>query len=166
MTYAFPKCTPLWSPELYTLGMLPMWAKCVLLLWWAEYLSDLVSDLVSMACPWVQLLPDPSLCRGYQPLVGGSESWGGRVQYPGGGEILGLVLTQWAELCLGVSGCRARVPKSSISLIVGITSSWHAWLNVLWCPKLVFAQWCMVLYPGLAGWDGQGDLELCWPADG
>lgn len=45
------------------------------------------------------------------------------MQYPGGGGILGLVLAQWAELCLGVSGCRARVPKSSISRVVGIASS-------------------------------------------
>lgn len=44
------------------------------------------------------------------------------MKYLGEG-ILGLVLAQSAELCLGVSGCRAKGSKSSISLIVGIASS-------------------------------------------
>ena len=31
------KHTPLWSPELYALGIPLMWALWVLLLWWADY---------------------------------------------------------------------------------------------------------------------------------
>lgn len=31
------QCTPLWSPELYAVGVPSVWAECVLLLWQAAY---------------------------------------------------------------------------------------------------------------------------------
>ena len=36
IAYASQQCTPIWYPELYALGVSPMWAVCVLLLW-ADY---------------------------------------------------------------------------------------------------------------------------------
>ena len=36
------QCTPLWSPELYDLGVPPMWVAWVLLLWQADYWGSLV----------------------------------------------------------------------------------------------------------------------------
>ena len=36
IAYASQQCTPIWYPELYALGVSPMWAVCVLSLW-ADY---------------------------------------------------------------------------------------------------------------------------------
>lgn len=36
MSYAFQQCIPLWSTDLYTLGMASMWTAYVFLLKWAD----------------------------------------------------------------------------------------------------------------------------------
>ena len=49
-----------------------MRAAWVFLLWWADY----VGDLVGFVGPWSVWLPGPALCGGCQLLVGGTESQG------------------------------------------------------------------------------------------
>ena len=46
MSYMSEQHTRLWLPELYALGVPPMWAVLVLLLWWADYC---VCSLVAVA---------------------------------------------------------------------------------------------------------------------
>ena len=49
-----------------------------------------------------------------------------------------LVLTHWwAELGSGVGGCRARVSRYSVSLLVDGAGSGHHQLWILGCPKVV-----------------------------
>ena len=55
--------TPFCSPDLYASGMHPMWAMCVLLLWWGVTTLGMP---VSMAGPWTDWLPDPASCIGCQ----------------------------------------------------------------------------------------------------
>ena len=90
MSYGAQQCTPLWSPQLYALGVPPVWAARSLLLWWADYCvhtgrygwlpAQLVARpylvwrlLASGGHGWMQ---SPGLWASTGPLVGGARSWG------------------------------------------------------------------------------------------
>ena len=66
---ASQQCSPLWSLQLYSLGVPHIWAAWVLLLWWPDYCGQ------SGRCGWllVQLSARPCLM---QRLMGtGWQSW-------------------------------------------------------------------------------------------
>ena len=73
--------------------------------------------LVGVASPQFGWLPSSSQCVDCWPLVGGAGSWGGWLQSLMG--FPGLVQAHWWV----EPGYRARVPRSSVSLLVGEASS-------------------------------------------
>ena len=98
MFCALQQHTPLWSPELYVLGVLPMWAAWVLLLRQANYCRQ------SGRCSWPLVQLVLSLC------------------------FLWKLLAACGLSCHEIAGCwDSRGPKSSLGPLVNKPRSQDLW---------------------------------------
>ena len=100
------KHTPLWSPELYVLGVPPIWAAWVLLLWLADYRGQYGR------WGWPPVWLAARLCLIWRmPAPGGQGQVAGWVAVASGAPDL-VLAGWWAGLLPDTAGCRVQgIPK-------------------------------------------------------
>ena len=177
MSCGAQQCTPLWSVELYALGVPSMWAVGVLLLRWIDYYGFsggwdwppiwlvfrlcLVWRLLA-TCGWGWDVAD---CTAREVLIlvlthwwvrlGPRASWGWCPPSCGWGLVLWLVPAHWWEAtCPEDSSYGARGLRAGVGLLVGGVKT-HEYLG------LVLMSWWEEPGPRVSGCRALGSWSCC-----